>query len=81
MKKLEFPNLEFRIKWAAHSLPMLVFSEPGKDNNDDVRIIMNKRDLHNIRREISEFIKFYEEDFSPENLDRSLTADDFDDYI
>lgn len=79
MKKLEFPNLEFRVKWAASSLPVLMFSEPGKD--DDVRIIMNKRDLHNIRREISDFIKFYEEDFSPENLDRSLTQDDFDDYI
>lgn len=79
MKKLEFPNLEFRVRWAAHSLPVLIFSTPGEE--EDTRIIMNKRDLHNIRREISEFIKFYEEDFSPENLDRSLTPDDFDDYV
>jgi len=79
MKKLEFPNLEFRVKWAAHSLPVLTFT--GENPEDEVRIIMNKKDLHNIKREILEFIRFYEEDFAPENLDKSLTPDDFDDYI
>jgi len=76
MKKLEFPDLECRVKWAAGTLPMLQFT--GGDT--DVRIVMNKRDLHNIKREILEFIKFYEEDFTPENIDKSITRDDIDDY-
>jgi hypothetical protein len=78
MKKLEFPDMECRVRWAAATLPILQFS--NETDGTDIRIVMNKRDLHNIKREILEFIKFYEEDFTPENIDKSITRDDMDDY-
>jgi hypothetical protein len=76
MKKLEFPELECTVKWATGTLPILQF----KGQDKDIRIVMNKRDLHNIKKEILEFIKFYEDEFTPENIDKSITRDDIDDY-
>ena len=76
MKELEFKQDKFIVKWMAHSIPMLVFYHA---DGTDTRIAMNKRDLQKVGKELYEFIKFYEEDFSPKNIDKSLTQQDFED--
>lgn len=76
MKELEFKQDKFTVKWMTHSIPMLVFYHT---DGTDTRIAMNKRDLQKVGKELYEFIRFYDEDFSPTNIDKSLTQQDFED--
>ena len=51
------------IKWAGPNTPVI------KLNRNDTRLVLNKRELVELRDEINAFMKYYAKDFKKHNID------------
>lgn len=63
---------KIRIKWASGNMPVVVCTR------NDARYYLTKRELVDLRHEIDEFVKFYEDDFSDKRIDIEDEEYDFD---
>lgn len=52
-----------RVKWCCANLPMII------QDRLDKRLYLTKRELSDLRDEISEFIEYYKDDFSEDQID------------
>jgi hypothetical protein len=57
-------NRSFKINWINANTPKIEI--------DDHSVILTKRDLLNMRSELSQFIEFYSTDFEKKNIDVTL---------
>ncbi len=53
-------DVDFRIKWLGPNTPYIEFG--------DVRITLSKADLKKVRKELNDFMTFYKESFTKENI-------------
>ena len=54
---------EFRIKWKDGKIPYIEFYNNGAERSQTV-VLSNKMDVRKIANELTDFIKFYQEDFA-----------------
>jgi len=58
----------FTIKWTCHNLPYIDFADEAVPENISNRIYLRKADIVAIIKEMQEFVDYYAEDFSAENV-------------
>jgi hypothetical protein len=56
-------DVDFRIKWLGPNTPYIEFG--------DVRIYLSKADVKKVRKELNDFITFYSESFTKENINKT----------
>jgi phosphoribulokinase len=61
-------NRRFTIKWTCQNLPYIDFADEAVPENLSNRIYLRKADVVSIIKEMQEFVDFYAEDFSAENI-------------
>lgn len=64
-------DVEFSIKWLGPNTPYIEFG--------DVRIVLSKADLKKVRKELNDFIAYYQESFTKENINKTDYEDCDDD--
>lgn len=62
----------FNVKWACANLPFIDF---GNNVAKSTRIFLTKTDIVKIIDELQEFVAFYSDDFSPDQIAWTIDAD------
>ena len=61
-----------KVEWKNPNSPVLIFTKDEKDHT----IHLSKIDVKHISQELQSFVRFYQEDFSIENIDKVVVEHD-----